>query len=151
MLQFNVWLLMLMRACVACLLRPFSPGAQLERIWGPGDGRPVKEMKVREGGQEHRTCLSVCLSICMHDVHWTVLLHCCVSVPIELNGIIIATLGADRCDEMMCVCFCCCPAVLLLLAQVAVDLLVQEYVLSGDLEEACRCVCVLCVCEWLTD
>lgn len=24
----------------------WSTGAQLERIWGPGDGRPVKEMKV---------------------------------------------------------------------------------------------------------
>mmetsp|Transcript_31497 Transcript_31497/g.58649 ORF Transcript_31497/g.58649 Transcript_31497/m.58649 type:complete len:378 (+) Transcript_31497:90-1223(+) len=43
-------------------------GAQLERIWGPGDGRPVKEMKV------------------------------------------------------------------------AVDLLIQEYVLSGDVDEASRCI-----------
>lgn len=43
-------------------------GAQLERIWGPGDGRPVREMKV------------------------------------------------------------------------AVDLLVQEFVLSGDMDEACRCI-----------
>lgn len=43
-------------------------GAQLERIWGPGDGRPVKEMKV------------------------------------------------------------------------SVDLLIQEYILSGDIEEATRCI-----------
>lgn len=32
-------------AAMMCVLALYL-GAQLERIWGPGDGRPVREMKV---------------------------------------------------------------------------------------------------------